>query len=132
MLHQVGVLFDLYYDARKHKIKILRFLPCVAQDSILCRTVVLAVTVEPFGCGDVRWQSQCQIRRATTICQVARYYSGDQIRVVEMVVARGRCGEEKHIEGFVWIRRQENHWHGLEADDSVISKWILKLQDVEM
>ena len=22
MLHQVGVLFDLYYDARKHKIKI--------------------------------------------------------------------------------------------------------------
>ena len=24
MLHQVGVSFDLYYDARKHKIKILR------------------------------------------------------------------------------------------------------------
>ena len=23
MLHQVGVSFDLYYDARKHKIKIL-------------------------------------------------------------------------------------------------------------
>ena len=26
MLHQVGVSFDLYYDARKHKIKILIFL----------------------------------------------------------------------------------------------------------
>ena len=24
MLHQVGVSFDLYYDARKHKIKIYR------------------------------------------------------------------------------------------------------------
>jgi len=24
VLHQVGVLFDLYYDARKHKIKIFR------------------------------------------------------------------------------------------------------------
>ena len=26
MLHQVGVSFVLYYDARKHKIKILRIL----------------------------------------------------------------------------------------------------------
>ena len=26
MLHQVGVLFDLYYDARKHKIKICALL----------------------------------------------------------------------------------------------------------
>ena len=26
MLHQVGVSFDLYYDARKHKIKILQLL----------------------------------------------------------------------------------------------------------
>jgi hypothetical protein len=28
VLHQVGVLFDLYYDARKHKIKILY---CISQ-----------------------------------------------------------------------------------------------------
>ena len=36
MLHQVGVSFDLYYDARKHKIKI-----CVGEDSsfLVCATV---------------------------------------------------------------------------------------------
>ena len=34
MLHQVGVSFDLYYDARKHKIKICPFFVDVA--SRLC------------------------------------------------------------------------------------------------
>ena len=32
MLHQVGVLFDLYYDARKHKSKIHCFLCLFTSD----------------------------------------------------------------------------------------------------
>ena len=36
MLHQVGVSFDLYYDARKHKIK-LRLLPSVEKQLFLPR-----------------------------------------------------------------------------------------------
>jgi len=33
VLHQVGVSFDLYYDAQKHKIKIEQnLLPCITCD----------------------------------------------------------------------------------------------------
>ena len=34
MLHQVGVSFDLYYDGRKHKIKILSMYPVAATREI--------------------------------------------------------------------------------------------------
>jgi hypothetical protein len=42
--------------------------------------------------------------RATAICYVARYNSGDEMREVDMDGASGRCGEEKYIQGFVCIR----------------------------
>ena len=37
MLHQVGVSFDLYYDARKHKIKILHK---ISQEQLILKGVI--------------------------------------------------------------------------------------------
>ena len=53
MLHQVGVSFDLYYDARKHKIKILSpyFLAHTflrQKKSFLSRALDLAEEVEEW------------------------------------------------------------------------------------
>ena len=42
MLHQVGVSFDLYYDARKHKIKICTDLS--SMELLFCRTLSWAVS----------------------------------------------------------------------------------------
>ena len=39
MLHQVGVSFDLYYDARKHKIKIYRFIILIQFAFIMDRMI---------------------------------------------------------------------------------------------
>ena len=38
MLHQVGVSFDLYYDARKHKIKTFNKLIAVTHHTLLKET----------------------------------------------------------------------------------------------
>jgi hypothetical protein len=100
----------------------------------------MAVTVESFGCADARLRSKCRIRRATTICLVDRYYSGDQTKEVEMVVACGRCGEEKYIQGLVWIRprkepltRSRSRWQcnfkmDLKATGCGNVNWILLVQ----
>jgi len=49
MLHQVGVSFDLYYDARKHKIKIYTIHS--AQVSIKLVSVLTAAAVRSMYCG---------------------------------------------------------------------------------
>ena len=49
MLHQVGVSFDLYYDARKHKIKIFRI---VIQDSVFGIVTALGVRKTEESCLD--------------------------------------------------------------------------------
>jgi hypothetical protein len=44
MLHQVGVSFDLYYDARKHKIKIKILLSSVIKEESAPSTELLTRT----------------------------------------------------------------------------------------
>jgi hypothetical protein len=39
MLHQVGVSFDLYYDARKHKIKMKKILGELKMSGIPIKTM---------------------------------------------------------------------------------------------
>ena len=50
VLHQVGVLFDLYYDARKHKIKTKTIIPVVFQKLILPNTSPSMTTTHSTPC----------------------------------------------------------------------------------
>ena len=45
MLHQVGVSFDLYYDARKHKIKIYASMSRV-QVAVTCTQIDIKVQID--------------------------------------------------------------------------------------